>query len=356
MSDSEGDITKNISLSNYSSNFIIISEVTYPDIAAPVITPVYPASGSSLSAGTTETLINISTNESAECRYDLSNSSFDFANGTLFNITGNQSHSFILLGLSNGNTYTLYYKCNDSAGNINSASTTHTFSVSNPSSGGSSGGGGGGGGGGSSCTSNWSCTNWSACIKDSQERACIDLNKCGGNFGKPDTKQKCQSCIENWACTNWTECSYEGVQVRACTDGNLCGTSLSKPSEIQTCKKPDCNDKIQNQGEFGVDCGGPCAKRCEKIVAGGITGKMLVELEQPQENKSALKYSIFLIFLSLFVGVLIFVSRIETKIKEQKLAGHVNFKKMHFKLLLAHILHAIAIIAIFIIIILIIIF
>jgi len=28
--------------------------------------------------------------------------------------------------------------------------------------------------------------------------------------------------------------------------------------------KPTCSDKIQNQGEEGVDCGGPCAK-CEKV-------------------------------------------------------------------------------------------
>jgi hypothetical protein len=29
--------------------------------------------------------------------------------------------------------------------------------------------------------------------------------------------------------------------------------------------KPTCNDGIKNQGEGGIDCGGPCSKKCENI-------------------------------------------------------------------------------------------
>lgn len=72
--------------------------------------------------------INISTDENAVCRYSLTNSIFDFSEGTNFSITGGTNHSFVYSGLSSG-LFTLYYKCNDTFGNVNSESVYHEFFV-----------------------------------------------------------------------------------------------------------------------------------------------------------------------------------------------------------------------------------
>jgi len=95
----------------------------------PDITIVNPQNNTNLSAGTTWTWINISTDENAVCRYNLTNSTFDYSDGINFTNTGGQNHSFNYSGLQDGQTYTLYYKCNDSAGNINPTSVMHVFSV-----------------------------------------------------------------------------------------------------------------------------------------------------------------------------------------------------------------------------------
>jgi len=100
------------------------------DTTPPNITIVNPQNQTNLSAGTTWTWINISTDENAVCRYNLTNSTFNFATqGVNFTNTGGQNHSFNYSGLQDGQTYTLYYKCNDSTGNINPSSVMHVFSV-----------------------------------------------------------------------------------------------------------------------------------------------------------------------------------------------------------------------------------
>jgi hypothetical protein len=117
-----------------------------PDTTAPVITISSPTNGSQLSAGTTSTTIAITTNEDAICRYNTTNSTFAYADGTNFTNTDSTNHNFTYAGLSNGQTYTLYYKCNDTSGNVNNVSTMHSFSVASAA-GGNNGNNGGGGGG-----------------------------------------------------------------------------------------------------------------------------------------------------------------------------------------------------------------
>jgi hypothetical protein len=80
-----------------------------------------------------------------------------------------------------------------SAGNGQAYSTTRQLTVSTP-----SGGGGGGGGGGTSsyhddgedgCSTDWSCTAWSACEDSEQERTCVDLNRCSlGDTSREETR------------------------------------------------------------------------------------------------------------------------------------------------------------------------
>jgi hypothetical protein len=341
-----------------SDNVTIVSS----DTTAPTITIVNPANGGSLSTGTTSTYINITTNENAVCRYNTTNSAFSFSEGINFTTTGNSAHSFLFSGLSNGQSYTLYYKCNDTSGNINSASTTHTFSVlaapycgdgscnngetcsscsadcGSCSGGGSHGGGGGGGG---------------SIIKTN--------NTVNVNYTQNPLQNL--ACAENWRCGEWTECTIEGIQVRACSDLNKCGTSVSKPAEIQSCQRPTCFDGIQNQEELGIDCGGPCAKRCG---VAEIAGSVL-KVPSPEKNEKS-KYGILLIsLLFVLVGMLIMISKTEYRMKGHIRNSHIlthlhehhhgtqvspkashikDINKARFKLLLMNIAHIIIIIII----------
>ena len=118
-------------------------------------------------------------------------------------------------------------------------------------------------------------------------------------------------CAEDWQCSEWTDCSIEGIQVRACTDSNSCGTSVSKPSEIQSCIKPTCSDGIQNQEELGIDCGGPCARRCG---VGELSGK-IVEVPSPEKSEKS-KYGFLLMaLLAGLIGMLTMITRVEHRVK-----------------------------------------
>ncbi len=52
-------------------------------------------------------------------------------------------------------------------------------------------------------------------------------------------------------------------------------------------KKPTCSDTIQNQGEAGVDCGGPCAKLCREAYLDPV-----IEWVRWQKNQSSGSYNI----------------------------------------------------------------
>jgi hypothetical protein len=66
-------------------------------------------------------------------------------------------------------------------------------------------------------------------------------------------------CDEKWECSAWDVCTLLGTHARKCKDINKCGTTYNKPKEVEECEYvPTCEDGIQNGGETGVDCGGPC--------------------------------------------------------------------------------------------------
>ena len=66
-------------------------------------------------------------------------------------------------------------------------------------------------------------------------------------------------CIPEWYCTEWGPCLPEGYQTRACTDLHACSTLLHRPNVTQACIYiATCFDGIKNNGETGIDCGGPC--------------------------------------------------------------------------------------------------
>ncbi|GIU69984.1 MAG: hypothetical protein KatS3mg002_1220 [Candidatus Woesearchaeota archaeon] len=124
-----------------------------------------------------------------------------------------------------------------------------------------------------------------------------------------------ESCNEDWNCTDWSECSVIGLQNRTCNDKNNCGTYKNKPAEVQECSyEGNCFDGLINchDGlcEEGVDCGGPCEKKCSLLEQPiqNITIK-IPKLEMPKETcerKFDFKNIGFLIFiLILLLSILI---------------------------------------------------
>lgn len=81
-----------------------------------------------LSAGVMQTVISLSTNESATCKYGATSAAYaSMAN--VFSTTGGVSHSASVAGLSNGTSYSYYVRCVDSAGNANADDYIIAFSV-----------------------------------------------------------------------------------------------------------------------------------------------------------------------------------------------------------------------------------
>lgn len=65
-------------------------------------------------------------------------------------------------------------------------------------------------------------------------------------------------CIEEWYCIPWGPC-ISGMMTRKCYDLNNCFTTNNKPNETAACGYiASCYDGIKNNGEEGIDCGGPC--------------------------------------------------------------------------------------------------
>ncbi|MBD3318449.1 S8 family serine peptidase [Candidatus Woesearchaeota archaeon] len=113
----------------------------------PSITDTDPDDGDTLSSGTTSTILEVTTNELAECRFSSNDEAFE--DMTPLNNTNSTSHKDTISGLSNGDFVELFILCRDEDNNTMSSSYELDFFVDTPSS-----GGGGGGGGSNSMTSN----------------------------------------------------------------------------------------------------------------------------------------------------------------------------------------------------------
>jgi len=82
-------------------------------------------------------------------------------------------------------------------------------------------------------------------------------------------------CSDRWQCTSWTTCDQTGFQTRICYYVGSCSTEGNQSDTRQRCVYTEettvvketgasCYDGIQNQGERGTDCGGPC-KACPTV-------------------------------------------------------------------------------------------
>ncbi len=116
------------SLGNENPNQVCDAVATGADTTAPVRSNASPTG--TLASGTTETLIALQTDEPANCRYDTSagtayGSMTELLNASLSLL----SHSATVTGLSDGNTFDYYVRCQDIAGNPNVTDTHITFDV-----------------------------------------------------------------------------------------------------------------------------------------------------------------------------------------------------------------------------------
>ncbi len=116
------DAAGNISQSA-SANVII----TIPDTTPPTLSNGSPAS--TLTSGTTQTTLSVTTDENATCKYSTTPNTDYSSMAKTFTTTGGTSHSTTITGLSDGNSYTYYVRCEDSANNANATDYKISFSV-----------------------------------------------------------------------------------------------------------------------------------------------------------------------------------------------------------------------------------
>ena len=85
-----------------------------------------------LSPGTTLTIISLTTDETATCKYSTTPNTAYASMANTFSTTGTTFHSTTVSGLENGGRYTYYVRCEDAASNANPDDYPITFSVAEP--------------------------------------------------------------------------------------------------------------------------------------------------------------------------------------------------------------------------------
>ena len=97
------------------------------DTAAPLRSGGSPTG--TISAGTTQVTLKVTTNENATCKYGTSAGTAYDAMANTFSAAGTTSHTATITGITDGKTYTYYVKCKDAAGNVNADDYSITFST-----------------------------------------------------------------------------------------------------------------------------------------------------------------------------------------------------------------------------------
>ena len=100
------------------------------DTTPPLLSNAQPSG--TLTAGTTQTTLSVTSNENATCRNATTAGVAYGSMPNTFSTTGGTTHSTQVTGLVNGQSYSYYVRCQDSAGNANTADTAIGFSVALP--------------------------------------------------------------------------------------------------------------------------------------------------------------------------------------------------------------------------------
>jgi len=111
-----------------SDDFVISFKVEVPkDLTPPIRSNLYP--DRDLYSGTTETLISLSTDEFAYCRYSNESGIPYKSMNKSFTRGEANAHYTIVKGLEDGKTYTFFIRCKDVAGNENTGDVMLKFRV-----------------------------------------------------------------------------------------------------------------------------------------------------------------------------------------------------------------------------------
>jgi len=113
-----------------SDDFVISFWVNYPaDFTPPALSNAYPTGDIRL-AGASETMIGVSTNEPASCRYAFTQgTAYDSMSNNLSPDSTGRYHTANVTGLVPGNTYNYFVRCKDSSGNTNTGDVMIRFTV-----------------------------------------------------------------------------------------------------------------------------------------------------------------------------------------------------------------------------------
>ncbi|MEK7706277.1 MAG: hypothetical protein AAB426_15055, partial [Myxococcota bacterium] len=82
-----------------------------------------------LSGGTTQTTLRVTTNEAATCKWTTVPGTAYAAMATPFTTTGTTSHNTVVTGLADSQSYTYYVRCEDGAGNATTSDFVVSFGV-----------------------------------------------------------------------------------------------------------------------------------------------------------------------------------------------------------------------------------
>ncbi len=94
------------------------------DFTPPVMSDAKPSG----MTGNNPVILKVTTSENSVCRYSTTNN-FDFSQGTDFRFTGGTSHSHYFYNVPGG-SYTYYFKCRDTAGNLAASQLSVTYTAS----------------------------------------------------------------------------------------------------------------------------------------------------------------------------------------------------------------------------------
>lgn len=108
-----------------------VSFPVIPDTTAPALSDGQPSGA--LPVGTTQTAVSLSTDESATCKYSTSAGTAYASMTNTFSTTGGTSHSQTITGLTDGNSYNYYVRCQDASENASAADLAIGFSVASAS-------------------------------------------------------------------------------------------------------------------------------------------------------------------------------------------------------------------------------
>ena len=125
--DNDASTTDPITMGAYITGNEVIGIDSGPDTTPPVLSAGAPTG--ELSAGTTQTNITLTTDENATCKWDVSSGTAYASMPNTFSTTGGTSHSTLVTGLSDGNSYTYYVRCSDVIPNVNTTDYQISFSV-----------------------------------------------------------------------------------------------------------------------------------------------------------------------------------------------------------------------------------